>query len=258
MNKKILYTTVLSSIVLFSFSANAEKQDMIKINTIEQPEVSLTSSSSQEVQGDKIVIKTKYIATGKTSLEVQKKLSEMVGKTKKDIEEYRENKNISFEFNNVSVRPVYSYTKDNDQPRISSWEGEATLKIMGKEDFSDASILASNVNEFVIENVSFELSHDKTLSYEDETIKNAITTFHKKAKLITSSFGYEDYQILDVSVSYNGENNNFQPRPMYNKARAVMMTESFDAGSQNAFDFTPSKFNLSAEVSGKIKMFNKN
>lgn len=249
-------TAILMSGVFMATSGVAFASDIAE-NTYDKidPQITLTGSDKMEISGDQITIQLKYTVSEKESAEVTEKLTKAAADAVKIIDGFDKKGNIETQFSNVNVFPNYTYGKDNaDTPKITGWTGNVTLKIMAKNNFAEASALSSKINNFAIENVSYDLSSNEMKKYEDQSVERAITAFSKKADLITKSFGYKSYDLIDVSVSFNGERNNISPRPyMRSAAPKMMMTEMADQPG-SAFDFTPGKFEISAEVSGKIQL----
>lgn len=260
MNKKTVLSLVLSGLI---FSAGTAVASDIETPAQQlDPKISLSSNYSTQVFGDEMTITTKYTVKSKTSDEVNIKLLEASNKAKAQIEKFKESVKgdtsaLEIQFSNVNIHPDYYYDKENNQQgKIVSWTGEAVLKLSVKNDFSLASKLASQLPDFVIVNVSYDLSKTEMKKYEDEAIKEAIDSFNRKSELITKSFGYTNFEIADVNVSFSGQNQ-IQPRIQYARAASSPLMLNAESDSMNTFDFTPNKFEISADISGQIKLTNK-
>lgn len=250
-------TAILVSGVLMTAGGSAFASDIAEATYDKiEPQITLSGSDKIEVVGDQITIQLKYTVSGIESAEVTEKLTKAAGEAVKVIGNFDKKGNVETQFSSVNVHPVYTYGKDNSEaPKITGWTGNVTLKIMAKNNFAEASALASKIGDFVIEDVNYDLSNAEMKKYEDQSVEKAISAFSKKAMLITKSFGYTNYELVDVNVSFNGERNNISPRPYMARSAApkMLMNEMADqAGS--AFDFTPGKFEITAEVSGKIQL----
>lgn len=217
-------------------SAYQENKD-VKLEKPIQSEITLSSDFSQKVQQDFLTITLNYQTSGANSKTVQNDINKKVKdaqdsfKTRQDGDKFKSN------VSQISVQPNY------EKGKIAGWYGSATITLSGTdvEALSQASVEPKG---FTISDFNFSVSKTRLAEVKKEVIDQAIKQFKQDASNISHSFGYDDYQIKNVSVNYNGQN---VVRPyMMNSMAKSAVAESI------APSLAPDTTDVSATVNGVI------
>lgn len=213
---------------------NPEPQNRVNINAV----------GSQEVDQDYLTISLSYTEQGSDAKTVQKNVSEVVNAAIAKAKEKSDGDTFKVSTSNFTVYPNY-----NDKQKINKWSGQGTITLEGT-DFATISEMSTNLDKMVVTNISLGLSPEKQKELKNETVKMAIDNFKEEAATTAEMFGFKNYKIKEVSVSYN------QPNYGLFKARAMSapVPEAAMNDMNEPLTVSPGKQQVEARVSGSIEM----
>lgn len=238
--KKYFLITLLSTIPFISNAESNSGLSEVQDGKAITSEVTLSSDFSEKIPQDFLTITLTYQTSGINSKNVQNDINKKV-KEANDIFKSKQNgEKFKSNVSQISIQPNY------EKGKISGWNGSTTITLSGTdvENLSQASVLPTG---FIISGFNFSVSNTKLAEVKKEVIDQAIKQFKNDANDITHSFGYQNYQIKNVSVNYNGQN---IVRPYMLNA---MMKSSLSSDSV-APEIQPDTTDVSATVNGVIIM----
>lgn len=202
-----------------------------------QSEITLSSDFSQKVQQDFLTITLNYQTSGTNSKAVQNDINKKVKDAQDSFKDRQDGDKFKSNVSQISVQPNY------EKGKISGWYGNATITLSGTdvEALSQASVEPKG---FTISDFNFTVSKTRLAEVKKEVIDQAIKQFKQDASNISHSFGYDDYQIKNVSVNYNGQN---VVRPYLMSAMAKSSVSDSVAPS-----ISPDTTDVSATINGVI------
>lgn len=252
--------------LLFLLTSLVNAQEPINKNHNNLNNLTFSSSYKQEIEQDQITIKSQYTITDNNPSVVQKQINLKTSKALEFVKsKFNNNKNITVKTGQISVNPVYKYI--NGKQTIETWRGYSEIILQGQnseiQNINNAQELsnlqnittlitntATQIPDFYIANVNFSLSDEKIQKFKDSTVKQAINNYKQEAKKLTDNFGFKNFKIKEVNISYNPNDNIIYPM-------AVGATiASFDAKTQSNLTTQPGKTVIEANVSGTIEMSN--
>lgn len=202
-----------------------------------QSEITLSSDFSQKVQQDFLTITLNYQTSGTNSKAVQNDINKKIKDAQDSFKNRQDGDKFKSNVSQISIQPNY------EKGKISGWYGSATITLSGTdvEALSQASVEPKG---FTISDFNFSISKTRLAEVKKEVIDQAIKQFKQDASNISHSFGYDDYQIKNVSVNYNGQN---IVRPYMMNAMAKSAVAESVAPS-----LAPDTTDVSATVNGVI------
>jgi len=138
------------------------------------------------------------------------------------------------------------YPRHGTQGRIQGWRGTAELVLEGR-DFERIAQTAGRIQTLTMGQIGFSLSRQAQQRIESEVQAQAIERFRARAAEISRAFGYQDFDLREVSVSSTDEG----AVPM---RAPVMAMEMRAAASDAPVPVQPGKSTVSITVSGSIQM----
>ncbi len=110
------------------------------------------------------------------------------------------------------------YPRNGKDGRITTWQGRAELILEGR-DFARISAIAGKLQTLTVGQASFSLSRERRTQVEAEAQAIAIEQFKKRAQDIARGFGFDQYNLREISVGSNDFNPGPRPRMMAMEAR---------------------------------------
>src|SRR5690554_5106852 len=181
----------------------------------EQPynQVSLRAEAQQEVAHDQmqVILYTEAQDTDPARLAetVTQALNQAVAKA-------RQQAHVNVKLGNRSSYPVH----DSKGQKITAWRERAELRLEST-DFSELSALTGELLKTLkMANMQFSIAPKTRISSEDALLKEAISAFQARAKLVSAAFGSSQYKVVNLNLNSNAYN---RP-PIY--ARSAKMLSS--------------------------------
>ena len=176
-------------------------------------QVSLRAEASQEVAHDQMQV-TFYTEAQDTD---PARLADLISKTLNSaIETARKQPKVSVKLGNRSSYPVH----DSKGQKITAWRERAEIRLESTE-FSELSALTGELLKTLkMANMQFSIAPKTRISSEDALLKEAISAFQARAKLVSEAFGSSQYKVVNLNLNSSGYNN----PPVY--ARSAKMVSS--------------------------------
>lgn len=140
------------------------------------------------------------------------------------------------------VTPVYN----SKERRIQGWHGTAQMILEGK-DFVRITTLAANIQGMPVVNVTFGISPETRVKYENEAQRLAVAEFRARAGVLTKQFGFTNYTIENVQV--NSSQDTFA-MPMAMERGAMMNTSA----TASPVPVEAGETNVTVNVNGSVQM----
>lgn len=139
------------------------------------------------------------------------------------IETARKHPQINVKLGNRSSYPIY----DSKGQKITAWRERAEIRLETTE-FSALSMLTAELLKTLkMANMQFSVAPKTRISSEDELLKEAISAFQARAKLVTEAFGSSSYKVVNLNLNGSG----FERPPMYARSAKMMVSAMADQES---------------------------
>lgn len=226
--KKTLALISLLAISPLSFAEDGLQLGMVTLDT----------SASMDVENDELITRLQVFEQGKDPA----KLTNMVNKkTALVLDAVKNFKAIKAETSNYSTQPIY------DDGKIASWRVSQQLTLETRQ-FDQMSQFIADINTLAnIQSMQFMVSDDRAEKVKTELLKQAISKFKDKAKLISHEFDRSGYEIVSISIDGNA----FNPMPMMERAN-MMSADMQMKGAPAALAGGSNE--VSVNVRGSIKL----
>lgn len=200
--------------------------------------INLDASATADVENDELVTQLQVIEDGRDP----SKLTDLVNqKTALVLDAVKNFKDIEAETSSYNTRPIY------DNGKIVSWQvsQQLTLETVNFDQMSqfigDISSLAN------IQAMQFQVSDEKAEQVKQDLLKQAISNFKDKAKLVATEFDRNGYELVNLSI----DGNYFSPRPVMERA-AMMSADAMSKGAPAALAGGSNE--VSVTVRGSIQL----
>ena len=184
-------------------------------------QISLRAEASQEVAHDQmqVVLYTEAQDTDPA------RLADLITKTLNSaVETARKQPKVSVKLGNRSSYPIH----DSKGQKITAWRERAEIRLESTA-FSELSALTGELLKTLkMANMQFSIAPKTRISSEDALLKEAISAFQARAKLVSEAFGSNQYKVVNLNLNSSGYN---RP-PVY--ARSAKMLSSVMADESAA------------------------
>jgi len=198
--------------------------------------IQLSANASMEVENDTLSAQLYAQQEGSdlASLAdgVNKKISETIALVKQVDD-------IKLQTLGYQTYPVYQ------QQRVSGWRVRQTIRIESQDSAKLSQLLSELQSRLALESLQYSVSPAQREAAEEQLIGDAISSFEKRAALVTKQLGRTDYRLVEMNINTSG-----QPvQPMRMRASMMAMEASvappsLEAGSQT----------IRVDVSGSIEL----
>lgn len=233
--KKSMKISLSGLFALSILSANVMAAENNEYNV-----VTLSANGETSVEQDYLTVNMAYEVDGDNNKQVQEQLTKRLNDSISSIKTAIKEKNFSVKMGRFSVYPQY------DKTVINTWHGVATIILEGK-DFAAISNATASVKDFTIQSTNFSVSPEQLSAVKDQTVSKAIANFKQQAGKITNNFGFENYEIKTVNVSYDEQG----AMPVF---RAMANTERAISVNSTPVNFEAGKTTIRANVDGSVIM----
>jgi predicted secreted protein len=205
----------------------------------------LSAQASADVPQDVLAITLSVMREGSDATAVQAQLKQAMDAALTEARKAVQAPQLEVRSGNFSLYPRYSNPSRGEAPRVSGWQGQATMTIEGR-DFARITELAGRLNTLQVQNVQFGLSRQAREVAEKEVAAQAIGRFRAQADEYTRLLGMTAFSIREVSVQRGTEAGS---RPML-MARGAAMA----ADASAPVPVEPGKAQVTVSVSGSVQM----
>ncbi len=183
-------------------------------------QISLRAEAQQEVAHDQMQV----ILYSEAQDTDAARLADTVTKSLNHaVETTRKYPQISVKLGNRSSSPIY----DSKRQNITAWRERAEIRLETTE-FSELSTLTAELLKTLkMANMQFSIAPKTRISSEDELLKEAISAFQDRAKLVTEAFGSTSYKVVNLNLNGSG----FERPPMYAHSGKMMVSAMADQES---------------------------
>lgn len=206
-----------------------------------QNAVSFSTSATQEVTQDLLVVTLQATREGNQAAEVQSALKKVIDSALTQARSAAQGRaGVEVRTSSFAVHPRYT-----NAGRISGWQGTAQVVIEGT-DTARIAQMAGELTQLNVVNTQYGLSRDLRERHEAALTHEAIQQFRARANTLAASFGFKGYTLGEVSVSSTDPG--FEVRPMMMAARSAKAMDAADA----PLPVEPGKGRLSVSVNGQV------
>lgn len=200
-------------------------------------QISLRAEASQEVAHDQMQV---ILYTEEQDTDPARLASKVTKTLNAALEQARKHPQISVKLGNRSSYPVH----DSKGQKITAWRERAEVRLESTE-FSELSGLTGELLQSLkMADMQFSIAAKTRISSEDELLKEAISAFQARAKLVSEAFGSSNYKVVNLNLNSNG----FSRPPVY--ARSAKMFSSVmaeDAGAAPEIEAGSSQVSIIAD-----------
>lgn len=130
---------------------------------------------------------------------------------------------ISVKLGNRSSYPIH----DSKGQKITAWRERAEVRLESTDFSALSSLTGELLKTLKMANMQFSIAPETRISSEDELLKQAISAFQARAKLVSDAFGSTHYKVVNLNLNSNG----FSQPPIY--ARSAKMLSSAMADQES-------------------------
>ena len=183
-------------------------------------QISLRAEAHQEVSHDQmqVILYTEEQGADPARLaaDITKTLNQAVSTARKQLA-------IHVKLGSRSSYPVH----DSKGQKITAWRERAELRLEST-DFSALSALTGELLKTLkMSNMQFSIAPKTRISSEDELLKEAISAFQARAKLVSEAMGSKNYKVVSLNLNSSG----FARPPMYARSGKMMVSAMADQES---------------------------
>lgn len=224
-------TLAFISLLMLSPMALADEQRPMGI-------INLDASASQDVENDELVTRLQVIEDGRDPAQ----LTDLVNqKTALVLDAVKNFKDIEAETSSYNTRPIYK------NGSITSWQVSQQLTLETGH-FDQMSQFIADISSLAnIQAMQFQVSDDKAEQVKQALLKQAISNFKDKARLVAGEFDRSGYELVNLSI----DGNYFTPRPVMERA-AMMSADVAGKGAPAALAGGSNE--VSVTVRGSIQL----
>ena len=221
---------------LFTLGALALASTPALADDVHYNQVSVRAEVSQEVQRDLMTV-TLYTEAQNTD---PAKLAAGVTETlNKVLGEARQVKDINIRQGSRNSYPIY----DDKGQKITGWRERAELRLESA-DFAALSKLTGDLlgSDMKMAGMDFSISNPARKASEDALLKDAVTAFRARAKLVTDALGGTGYKLVNMNLNTSGF-----PQPYLRAPVMMMKAASADAAPTPDVEAGTSQVSVAAD-----------
>ena len=183
-------------------------------------QISLRAEAQQEVAHDQMQVILYSEAQDTDAARLADTVTKVLNNA---VETARKYPQINVRLGNRSSYPIY----DSKGQKITAWRERAEIRLEST-DFSELSTLTGQLlSTLKMANMQFSIAPKTRISSEDELLKEAISAFQARAKLVAEAFGSTSYKVVNLNLNGSG----FERPPMYARSAKMMVSAMSDQES---------------------------
>ena len=203
--------------------------------------IHLSASSFLEVPQDWLTLRLNTVREAADAATVQNELKVAVEAALRVAREAEQGDALRVRTGQFNLTPRYG-----NQGRIQGWRGSAELILEGR-DAERVARTAGRVQTLSVSQSGFSLSRQAQQRLESEVQSQAIERFRARAAEVTKAFGYQAFEVREVSISSADEGGTPMRAP-------VMAMEMRAAASEAPVPVQAGMATVNITVSGSIQM----
>jgi len=197
---RIILALILLSSSLLSYANDHNQYDQI----------SLQAMASQEVENDVLVATLRVQENGANPATLTNKVNT---KMKQLLEQSARHKDINSHTTGYNSRPFHK------NGSIKSWQVSQSITL-SSQNFEQLGKLIADINSLAtVQSMTFRVSDQLFKDTKALLLKQAISNFSDKAKLIAQQFGKPLYRLVHIDIDRN------QSNPSHRMERTMMMAD---------------------------------
>jgi predicted secreted protein len=186
--------------------------------------VQLSANASMQVENDtlsaQLYVQREGSELAQLADDVNLRISQAVERVKKL-------EGIELQTQGYQTYPVHQ------QQRMTGWRVRQNIRIESQDGAKLSQLLGELQPSLALESLQYNISPAKRDAAEEQLIGEAISTFQKRAALVTKQLGRSDYRLVEMNISTSGE----PVQPVRMRAgvmamEAAVAPPSLEAGSQ--------------------------
>lgn len=241
MNKRLQRTAVVG-LVIGSAALPALAQQTA--GTLPRDRLNLTATASVEVARDTLGVVFSTSKDGANAAAVQLALKQALDAALVEARKIAKPGQVEVQTGNFSLYPRYATR--NGQTVINGWQGSAELMVEGKN-ITAISELTGRIGTMSIARVGYSLSKEAREQQESAVVAMAIGQFKARAADYVKQFGFNSYDIGEVSVNTQDA----APVPM---AAPVLRMKAAASSMDESLPVEAGKATVSVSVNGSVVM----
>lgn len=176
-------------------------------------QISLRAEAQQEVAHDQMQV---ILYTEARDADPAHLASTVTKTINSAVEKARKHPQINVRLGNRSSYPVH----DSKGQKITAWRERAEIRLEST-DFSGLSALTGELLKTLkMANMQFSIAPKTRTNSEDQLLKEAISAFQARAKLVSEAFGSTSYKVVNLNLNSSG----FSRPPMYARSTKMLST----------------------------------
>ncbi len=188
----------------------------------EQPynQISLRAEAHQEVAHDQMQV---ILYSEAQDTDPARLATTVTNALNQAIDKARMHPQIDVKLGSRSSYPVH----DSKGQKITAWRERAEVRLESTE-FSELSALTGELLQTLkMADMQFSIAPKTRISSEDQLLKEAISAFQARAKLVSDAFGSTHYKVVNLNLNSNG----FSRPPMYERSAKMFSSAMADGGA---------------------------
>ena len=220
----MLKTKSLSFSFLLLCLALASQPLMAEEKAATYDQIQLSANASMEVENDTLSAQLYVQREGSELSRLADEVNKLITQA---IAQIKQVDGIKLQTQGYQTYPTYN------QQRVTGWRVRQSLRIQSQDSAKLSQLLSQLQSSLALESLQYNVSPAQRTTAEEQLIGEAISSFQKRAALVTKHLGRKDYRLVEMNINTSGQP--VQPVRM----RASMMAmeasvaqPSLEAGSQ--------------------------
>lgn len=178
--------------------------------TVTYDRISLSVSAEKTVTNDTVVAEMYSEREGEEASELASEVNQNIAWA---LDLVRDVQSVSAQTTGYYSQPVYR------EQTVIGWRVRQSIKLKSQDAAQLSQLLGDLQKRLAIGSLSYSISPNVRTQSEDELITQALTSFQKRAQLITDQLGRSSYRIVHIDVVTSGA----PTRPVQATRMAVSM-----------------------------------
>ena len=183
-------------------------------------QISLRAEAHQDVAHDQMQV-TLY--TEEQDTDAARLASRVTQTLNQALESARKHSKVSVKLGSRRSYPVH----DSKGQKVTAWRESAEVRLEST-DFPELSSLTGELLQTLkMSNMQFSIAPQTRINSEDQLLKDAISAFQSRAKLVSEAFGSTNYKVVNLNLNSSG----FAPPPIYARSTKMLSSAMSDENS---------------------------
>lgn len=228
--KSLSFSFLLLCLILASQSLMAEE----KATTYDQ--IQLSANASMEVENDTLSAQLYVQREGSKLSRLADEVNKMISQA---IAQIKQVDGIKLQTQGYQTYPTYN------KQQVTGWRVRQSIRIQSQDSAKLSQLLSDLQSSLALESLQYNVSPAKRTAAEEKLIGEAISSFQKRAALVTKHLGRNDYRLVSMNINTSGQPvHPVRMRASMMAMEASVAQPSLEAGSQT----------IRVDVSGTIEL----